>query len=218
MNIFESAANLRITRQFLDKPIDEKIIGLMLYTATNALSAGNIQEWEFIVVDDKDTKEKLSRASLDLKHVKTAPIDIVVCVDIRKVAMKYGKRGEIVYSVEDGTATSTLIMLAANALGLGYDYIRSFEEEEVKGIVNLPDHVRPVAIIPVGYPAESGEYAKKNSFENITHVNRFNNKIVIEFKPILNRLEALVKKIEPEKVVKKSAIKNFEQLLKRILK
>lgn len=217
MNIFEAAANLRITRRFLDKPIDEKVIGLMLYTATNALSAGNIQEWEFIVVNDGEMKSKLSQASLDLKHIKTAPLDIVVCVDIGKAALKYGKRGEIVYAVGDGAAAATLLMLAANALNLGYDYIRSFEEEEVKGILNLPDNVRPVAIIPIGYPAETGEYAKKNPFENITHVNSFNNKIVIEFGPILNKLENLVKKIKTERKSEKSGIKNVELFLKKIL-
>ncbi len=219
MNIFEAVANLRITRQFTDKPIDEKMIGLMLYTATNAISAGNVQEWEFIVVDDEQVKKKLSEAALDLKHVKTAPINIVVCVDIRKAVLKYGKRGELVYAIEDGVAASTLIMLAANALGLGYDFIRSFEEEEVKQILNLPDNVRPVAIIPLGYPAESGEYANKHAFEDMAHMNRFNNKIMMDFEPILNRLENLVQKTKIQKTDKqKSGIKNVEQFLKRILK
>jgi nitroreductase len=193
MNVFDAISKIRIVRKFQKKDVDDNIVGLLLHSATHALSAGNLQEWEFIVVKDEDVKKKLASAALKLEHVYTAPIDIVVCADIAKAALKYGKRGEVVYAVEDAAQAAILLIVAANALGLGTDLVRAFDEEEIKGILNLPDNIRPIAIIPIGYPAEEGEVNIKIPFENITHVNRYGNKIEIEFTPIREQLESVLK-------------------------
>lgn len=184
MNVFEGITSLVLTKDFQKDTVDEKMIGLILHIGTYAPSAGNLQEWEFVVVEDGDKKAALSSAALDLRHLKIAPSVIVICADVRKVALKYGKRGELVYAAEDAGACGAFMGIAANALGLGFDLVRSFDEDEVRNVLNLPDNLRPMVLMPVGYPKGEKEDRKVNPFENITHVNRWGQKIDIEFEPI----------------------------------
>lgn len=222
MNVFQALHSMRATSEFLDKPVDEKMIGLILHSATRALSAGNLQEWEFVVVEDTKTKEELSKAALGLRQIMKSPSTIVVCVDLEKVARKYGKRGELVYAAEDGAFATQVIAIAATAIGLGFDLIRAFDEEEVKGILNLPDNIRPVSIMPIGYPAHELEQESRNSFENITHVDRYGNKIEVTFEPVLNALERILaemrEKYKTGPARTKFSIADFKKFVRKLAK
>jgi nitroreductase len=219
MNVFQALHSMSPTTEFLDKPVDERMIGLILHSATRAISAGNMQEWDFIVVEDDKTKEDLSRAALNLLHIKDAPSIIAVCVNLSKAASKYGKRGEVVYSVEDGAAATQIVAIAATALGLGYDIVRAFDEEQVKGYLNLPDDIRPVAIVPIGFPKHEIRQESKVNFEDLTHVNRYGNKIAVTFEPIITALEKNVKEMrEKYKSSQDGQTSNIRKFIKKILK
>jgi nitroreductase len=194
MNIFEAMTTMTTTTEFKKDIVDEKMIGLILHSGTYAPSAGNLQEWEFIVVEDDDKRAQLAKAANDLKHLKDAPTVIAICADVRKAALKYGKRGEVMYAVEDAGACAAFMAAAANAIGLGFDLVRSFDEETVKAILSLPDNLRPVILMPVGWPKGVREGKKVNKFENVTHVNKYGQKIEIEFKPILDIIAEKLKK------------------------
>lgn len=194
MNVFEAITSLVTDKDFHRDVVDEKLIGLILHVGTHAPSAGNLQEWEFIVVEDNEKKAALASAALDLRHVKVAPSVIVICADVRKAALKYGKRGELVYAVEDAGACAAYMALAANALGLGFDIVRSFDEDEVRNILNLPDNLRPMILMPIGKPKGTKEDRKINPFENVTYVNRYGQKIDIEFEPIFHAVHDAKKK------------------------
>jgi nitroreductase len=189
MNVFEAATSLTFTTDFHRRPVDEKIIGLILHIGTHAPTAGNLQEWAFVVVEDDERKLELSHAAMDLRHVKTAPSVIVICADVRKAALKYGKRGEILYAAEDIGGCVSYMALAAHALDIGFDIIKGFDEEEVKNALNLPENIRPLVLMPVGHPKGRKEERKINPFENVTHVNRWNQKIDIEFEPVFRALK-----------------------------
>src|SRR3972149_8924387 len=124
MNFFESVINWRPTTKFDKKHVDDKMVGLMLHMATHAPSAGNIQEWEFVVVREEEVKKKLARAALEQMHVVEAPVVIVVLADLEKISLKYGKRGELVYALEDTAAAIMLMLLSADALCLGADWVK----------------------------------------------------------------------------------------------
>jgi len=188
MNVFEAATSLVLTTDFHKKPVDEKIIGLILHTGTHAPTAGNLQEWAFVVVEDEERKVELSNAAMGLRHIRTAPSVIVICADVRKAALKYGKRGEILYAAEDIGGCAAYMALAAHALDVGFDLIKGFDEEEVRGALNLPENVRPLVLMPIGHPKGKKEDRRINPFENVTHVNRWNQKIDIEFDPIFHAL------------------------------
>ncbi|MCC5994043.1 MAG: nitroreductase family protein, partial [Candidatus Aenigmarchaeota archaeon] len=82
MDVFEAIAKRRSIRKYQDKDVDDKLIGVLLWAAAQAPSAGNLQDWRFIVVRDKKTKELLYNAALKQEHVKEAPVLIVVCSDL----------------------------------------------------------------------------------------------------------------------------------------
>lgn len=189
MNAFEAITSASTTREFQRGIVDEKIIGLILHVGTHAPSAGDLQEWEFVVVEDDEIKSALSEAAVGLRHVKKAPSVIVICADIRKAALKYGKRGERVYAVEDAGAVAALMGVAANALGIGFDLVKSFDEDEVAKALSLPENIRPMVLMPVGYPKGPKKVRVVNPFENVTSVNRYGQKIDMDFKPILDFFE-----------------------------
>ncbi len=226
MNIFESIISWRPAKRFDSKHIDDKLIGVMLHMASHAVSAGNMQEWQFIVVRDSEIKKKLSIAALDQKQIEEAPIDIVVCADLEKANLRYSKRGEIVYALQDTAAAAQIILLTANALGLGSDWIKAFEEDRVKLLLGLPNNLRPVAIIPIGYALEEHSERKFLPFENMTWENTYGEKYELSYiiqpgvkretswRPIGNQIEEIFKKRQKEKP--KTEKMTFSQLIKRL--
>jgi|YelNatPaOPRAMG01_1025707.scaffolds.fasta_scaffold10481_2 nitroreductase len=217
MNIFEAIFGRRSVRKFKKEEIDERLIGLMLFCATQAPSAGNTQDWVFIVVKDEEIKRKLAKAALDQDFIAEAPVVIVACSDLKKISLRYEERGERLYSAQDVAAATQNLMLAAYALGLGSCWVGAFDEEEVKFILELPENIRPLVIIPVGYPDEKPEAPPRIPFENLTYLNKFGGKYEIEFKPLESYLREALKKLKTKekKPVKKVS---FEEFIKKLAK
>jgi SagB-type dehydrogenase family enzyme len=138
-----------------------------------APSAGNIQPWEFIIVRKPETKRKLAEAALEQTFIEEAPVVIVVCADENRSSQGYGTRGKTLYCLQDTAAATQNIHLAAYALGLGTCWVGAFREDEAKKILNIPSGVRPVAIIPVGYPAEKPQPRNRRPINQITHYESF---------------------------------------------
>ena len=140
-------------RAYKSDPVPEEKIQRLLKYAVRAPSAGNLQPWEFIVVKSPETRAKLAKAAFDQTSVASAPAVIVTCADIQRAGSQYGARGAF-YSLVDTAFASLLILLGAVEQGLGACFVGSYNPEEVVKIFALPDHVRPVGLITVGYPAE----------------------------------------------------------------
>lgn len=183
-------------RKFKNIPVEDEKIYLILAFANKAPSMGNLQPWHFLVVKDSKIKEKLAIAALHQNFISLAPVVIVIAVDLTRSSLKYGIRGERVYSLQDAAHVALLIKIACGYLNLGSYLVRAFDEDEVKRILNLPDNFRPIYIIPIGYPDESGEFEEITPFENITSLNTFENKIKIDEKILKRIKEILTIKIE----------------------
>ncbi len=194
MDVFEAIAKRRSIRKYQDKDVDDKLIGVLLWAAAQAPSAGNLQDWRFIVVKNKKTKEMLYRAALMQEHVKEAPVLIVVAADLEIQSLRYGKRGELVYALEDCAAAIENMLLAATALGLGTCWVGAFDEEDVKNILRLPDYLRPVAIITVGYPAEEPE-KKEVDYSRFAFLEYYGQKFEFEFKTFHELLTEGIEKL-----------------------
>lgn len=161
MEVEEAIRNRRSIRRYKDRPVEEEKIQRILDAARWAPSAGNLQSIEYIVVKDRETREKLSEISYGQAQPKEAPVNIVVCVNFPKIS-HYGERGETLYSIQESGACIENLMLAAHSLGLGTCWIGAFDEERAKEILGIPDHVRPVGIIAVGYPDESPRSSRRD--------------------------------------------------------
>lgn len=141
-------------RTYKSDPVPEEKIQRLLKYAVRAPSAGNLQPWEFIVVKSPETRAKLAKAAFDQTSVATAPVIIATCADIQRMGSKYGARGSF-YSLVDTAFASLLILLGAVEQGLGACFVGSYNPDEVTKLFALPDHVRPVGLITIGYSAES---------------------------------------------------------------
>jgi len=228
MYVFDAIMTRRSIRKFEKRPVDDKLIGVILYMATQAPSAGNTQEWEFVVVKDEEQKKKLAKAALSQNFIAEAPVVIVVCANLARIGLKYGKRGETLYAIQDTALAIQNMMLAAQGLGLGSCLV-AFEEDTVSEIIELPDNLRPVAIIPIGYPAEKPENPGRIPLENLTFAERYGKKIKLAvlqpgakvgegiFEPLSVYLEETFKKILKEKKAQEKAKGlTFEEFLRRL--
>jgi nitroreductase len=173
MDVFKAIKNRRSIRTFKDTGIPNKTVDELIEAAQWAPSAGNIQPWEFIIIRKQETKHKLAEAALNQTFIEEAPVVIVACANENRSAQRYGQRGATLYCLQDTAAAIQNINLAAHALRLGTCWIGAFNEDEARQILNIPEGIRPIAIVPVGVPNESPQPRKKRPTDEIVHKERF---------------------------------------------
>jgi nitroreductase len=118
-------------------------------------------------------KQSLAFAAYGQKQLEEASIVIVVCADEKRVEQSYGERGKTLFCFQDTAAAVQNIMLTACSLGLGTCWVGAFKEEVVRKLVNSPEGVRPVALIPVGYPDEAPPARMRRPLSEIVHKETF---------------------------------------------
>ncbi len=163
----------RMCREFLERDVPQEKIDRILDLASRYPSAGHTEPQEFIVVHKRRMKEDLAHAALDQMFVAQAPLVIVVVSDVRRSARRYGERGVRFFSIIDGAFVAMLILLAVVDGGLGACFVGSFYDEEVQEVLSLPQEVRPIGIIPIGYCAERPRKFRRRSREQIVHRDRY---------------------------------------------
>ena len=154
MDFWEVISRRQSTRAYeSDRPVSEEVIGQLLEAAIRAPSAGNRQPWYFIVVRDEIPRAGLASAAYGQHFVAQASVVIVVCADPDRSAARYGTRGRELYCLQDTAAATENLLLAAVALGLAACWVGAFDERAAASALTLQPHLRPVALIPIGYPA-----------------------------------------------------------------
>jgi nitroreductase len=162
-----------MVRAYQSRPVEDEQIARLLRLAHQAPSAGFKQPQEFIVARDPAMKEGLARAALDQSFIAEAPVVIVVCADTARSASRYGERGVHSYSLIDGAFAAMLILLGVVDEGLGGCFVGAFDDDEVSRVLGLPNTVRPIGIMPIGYPAEGPEKYPRILLERIVHQDRW---------------------------------------------
>ncbi len=158
---FEVIRKRRSIRKYSEKDVEDEKINIILEHAILCQTAGNLQSYVIFVVRNKEVKHALAKAALSQMFIAQAPLVFVVCADQNKAASVYGMRGYELYAINDASIVATYIELIACALGLGTCWVGAFDENEVRKILSLPQGVKPVAIIPCGYPAEKPKMPRK---------------------------------------------------------
>ena len=161
-------------RQYKDQPVEQEKIEIMLKAAMAAPTAMNLQPWHFIVITDKKVIDQLAGP-----RPTNAPLMIAVCGDTDKTSTPDGKMKLPDFWVEDVSAATENLLLAAHALGLGAVWTGCYPAmehvAEVANVLNCPQNIVPVAVVRVGYPDESPEPKDKFKEENISY-NKFGGK------------------------------------------
>jgi len=145
-------------REFRNESLSEDEITYIVSCAGTAPSAGNLEAWDVVVVTEAEARLALAEAAFGQEHVGTAPALFVTCANYVRSMSQYGERG-ILYAVQDATIACTYMMLAAHSHGLSTCWTGAFDEEEVREILGLPPHVRPLAILAAGYGSDPARRA-----------------------------------------------------------
>lgn len=153
MDLLSIIKGRRSIRSFLSRALPDEIISQLVEALIWAPSAGNLQRRKFYFIFNGEIKRALARAAYGQDFIYEAPLAIVGCLD-KRIEWDYGRRGRDLYAIQDVSASIQNLLLIAHALGLGTVWVGAFNEERVSEILKLPHYLRPVAIVPVGYPAE----------------------------------------------------------------
>ncbi len=151
MDVSEAVRGRRSIRKFSKKDIPGNILQELIDALILAPSAGNLQSRRFYFVKDSGLKDRIAVAALNQDFIRAAPLVIVCCTDAA-IAARYGDRGKELYAIQDVAASIMCMMLVAYENRLGTCWVGAFREEAVAEILGLPAGLRPVSIVPVGYP------------------------------------------------------------------
>lgn len=176
MDVLEAIKGRRSVRAFRsEKNVSEETVQELIDAACWAPSAGNIQPWEFVIVRKPEIKRRLVEAAFKQSFLEDASVVIVVCADEERSSEGYGQRGRTLYCIQDTSAAIQNIHLAAYSLGLGTCWVGAFKEEEAREILNIPRGIRPVALVPVGYPLKFPSPRAKRVASEIVHYEVFHS-------------------------------------------
>jgi nitroreductase len=169
MELKEAIRKRRSIRAYQDRPVPEEVLLEVLEAARLAPSGRNSQSWKFIVVRDDEKKQALGRASGGQAHVHTAPVIIAAVATDTDFYMPCGIPA---YPVDLAIAIDHMT-LAAVDLGLGTCWIGAFRQEEVKHILDIPEHFKVVSLLTLGYPDEPGRPRARKSLEEIVCYDKY---------------------------------------------
>lgn len=153
MDFFEVIEKRRSTRKYKNKPIEEDKKQKLLEAINAAPSAHNLQAYELYLVESPEKKRELREACRSQKWVENAPLNIVFCTNVERRIHKEPSRSKF-YAMGDAFIACAYAQLAATALGLSSVWIGAFEPEKVSDVLGLPESLKPVAVLPVGYADE----------------------------------------------------------------
>jgi nitroreductase len=150
MEVFEAILSRKSIRAFRQQTISLDLIEKLLKAAMQAPSAGNQQPWHFVVVTERVQLDALADVLRYGQSLKVAPLGIVVCADLDLEK----HRG---WWVQDCSAATQNLLLAAHGLGLGAVWLGVYPREErvtsIRSVIGAPENVIPLCVVSIGYPA-----------------------------------------------------------------
>lgn len=167
--VLDNIATRTSIRDYEARPVEKEKIEKMLRAAMAAPTAMNKQPWHFVVVDQRNVLDALAGANPYAKMLKKAPLAIVVCGNTDKMIEGGGRD----FWIQDASAATENLLLAAHAMGLGAVWTGAYPSEErcisISKVLSLSDNLIPLNMIVVGYPAEQPQPKQKLKEENISY-------------------------------------------------
>lgn len=164
MDTFDAIFGRRSVRQYTSKVVPDSLVTEILKAAMAAPSAGNEQPWQFIVIRERAILDAIPTFHPYSAMVKHASVAILVCGDLTLEKFKG-------FWVQDCSAATQNILLAATAKGLGAVWTAVFPMEDrvagMRKLLDLPEHIMPLSLVPIGYPAAVPEPADRFNAERI---------------------------------------------------
>ena len=170
MNVYEAIKKRRSVRDYKPESVPEESLKRILEAGRLAPSAHNAQDWKFIVVKDSEKRKALAEAAFGQGFVAKAPV-VIVTVALNPEDVMGG--GVPTYAVDLAIAVDHMT-LAAVEEELGTCWIGAFSQGEVKRILNIPEKYKVVALLPLGFPADSAKPKIRKNLKEIVCYESFN--------------------------------------------
>jgi len=165
MNLLEIIKSRRSIRRYEDRDVPDELVYKIIEAGIWAPSSNHCEPCEFIVIRDREIKEKLSKISPWSKFIADAPV--AICILSNKASSCV---------IMDGSIAVMNMLLEIHSLGLGSCWVDvKYNEKLVRDTLNIPDNYEIITVIPVGYPAESPTSSRK-SVNDCTYKERYGNK------------------------------------------
>jgi nitroreductase len=166
MDAIDALKNRRSVRAFQDKPIVKRELEAIIDAVRFAPTARNLQPWEFVVVTDKNKLSRLAELGENAKFMAQA----AACIVVFSIDTKY--------FLEDGSAATSNILLAATALGIGSCWIAGDKKpycQQVNTLLHAPLGMKLVSMIALGYPLEKNAFKTiaKRELKELLHWEKF---------------------------------------------
>jgi nitroreductase len=169
MDVMTAIKTRRSIRAYKDKPIESEKLEAVLEAGRLAPSASNRQEWRYVVVKDKALRDKLVDVARGQKFVGQAPVVIVACAAGAGHVMPCG---ELSYPIDVAISVDHMTLAAAEQ-GLGTCWIGAFDQDGAKKLLGIPEEIKVVALLPLGYPDISPGPKSRKSMEEIVSYDRW---------------------------------------------
>lgn len=163
MDVFEAVRTLLAVRGYQDKPVPDAVARRIVEAGRLTGSGMNGQPWHFIVVRDRETLRKLGALASSGRYVAQAPLAIVVATEKSR------------FAVSDASRAIQSMLLTAWADGVGSNWVGFGGLDNVKPLLEIPNNVDVLAILPFGYPARPVGKGKKQrkALRQVAHLDRF---------------------------------------------
>ena len=161
MDVVETILTRRSIRKYKKTNIPNQKIKKLLEVAMSAPSARNTQSWQYIIIKNRDKLNEITNFHPYSDMLKEANLAILICGD-KKLEVHDG------YLVQNCSASTENILIAAHSLGLGAVWLGIYPRKErirkIKEIFKIPDYILPISLISIGYPAE--KKSKENRLDS----------------------------------------------------
>ncbi len=146
----------RSIRAFKPDEVGDDLVRDMLEAAMAAPSACAKDPWDFVVIRSAEMRAKLAEGLPHGRMIADSPVGMIVCGDLKRA-----NDGQLSYMMQDCSAAIENLLLAVNTFGLGACWLGVHPREErifhVRSLLNIPEHVIPIAAIAIGWPTETQE-------------------------------------------------------------
>lgn len=169
METLDSIFSRSSIRKFEDKPLPREVLETILKAGCSGPSCVNAQDWAFLVVEDRQTLNKMADANgRPADPLRQAAAGILICGDLNR-AFPPAKD----YWIIDGAIAGQNMVLAAQAQGVGSVWLGTWPQmervEHQRSLFHLPEHITPHSILALGYPAETPKAHPKDAPETFIH-------------------------------------------------
>ena len=185
--IVKSLIDRKSVRVFLDKEIPENEKDLILTASVNAPTAGNQQLYTILDITSQDVKNQLAILCDNQPFIAKAPLVLIYLADPKKwhdAYLSIGLEprqlaiGDLVLAIDDAVIASQNAVTASESFGIGSCYIGDVMEchDEIRALLNLPEHVFPASMVVFGYPTDKQKERIKPervAMEHIVHENAY---------------------------------------------